>query len=128
MQLADALNRIENGEDAYDLDLGEGNMVQAVAMKVEGQVSEVCQKAGCWLRIQTEDGQSLFITTNHEFFVPVDISGKTVVVEGAGYKAVTPVEELKHYAEDEGATAAEIAAITAPEEEFRFEAKGLLIK
>lgn len=126
--LSEVLAKVKNEEDAADLDLGEGVMVKAVATKVEGEVSEVCKKAGCWLKLATEDGQEIFITTNHEFFVPVDIVGKTVVVDGQAYKSVTTVDELRHYAEDEGQTAEEIAKITEPVTEYKLLAKGLVIK
>lgn len=126
--LADVLAKVDSEEEATDFDLGEGNMVKAVAAKVEGSVSEVCKKAGCWLKIATDDGKEMFITTNHEFFVPVDIVGKTVVIEGNAYKNVTTVEELQHFAEDEGQSADEIAKITEPVTEYKLLAKGLVIK
>jgi hypothetical protein len=126
--LADMLEKVEAGEGAVDLDLGEENMVKAVAAKVEGQVSDVCKKAGCWLKIASDDGKEMFILTNHEFVVPVDIVGKTVAVDGSGYKSVTSVDERRHYAEDEGETAKEIAKITEPITEYKFLAKGLVIK
>ncbi|CAA6822674.1 MAG: Amino acid aminotransferase [uncultured Aureispira sp.] len=126
--LPDVLAKVKSEEGATELDLGEGNMVKAVAAKVEGNVSEVCKKAGCWLKLATEDGQEIFITTSHEFFVPVDIVGKTVVVEGQAYKSVTTVDELRHYAEDEGQSAEEIAKITEPVTEYKLLATGLVIK
>ncbi|WMX14680.1 DUF4920 domain-containing protein [Aureispira sp. CCB-E] len=126
--LSEVLSKVKNEEGATELDLGEGNTVKAVATKVEGEVSEVCKKAGCWLKLATEDGQEIFITTNHEFFVPVDIVGKIVVVDGQAYKSVTTVDELRHYAEDEGQSAEEIAKITEPITEYKLLAKGLVIK
>lgn len=126
--LADVLTKVDTEEGAVDFDLGDGNAIKAVPAKVEGDVSEVCQKAGCWLKIATEDGKEMFISTNHEFFVPTDIVGKKVVVEGNAYKSVTTVEELQHFAEDEGKSAEEIALITEPVSEYKLLAKGLVIK
>ena len=126
--LAEVLAKIESGEGAEDFQLSEDNTVKAVATKVEGQVSEVCKKAGCWLKMATDDGKEMFIATNHEFFVPVDIVGKTVVVDGNAYKSVTSVEELRHYAEDDKKPAEEIAEITEPKTEYKLLAKGLVIK
>ena len=79
------------------------------------------------MRIQNEDGQIIHIDTNHDFLVPADIVGKRVVVEGNGFKTVTPVDELIHLAKMDKATLAEIAAITSPLEEFEMQAKGLVI-
>ncbi|BDS14058.1 DUF4920 domain-containing protein [Aureispira anguillae] len=126
--LADVLAKVDGGEGAEDLDLGKGNIVKAIATKVEGEVSEVCKKAGCWLKMATADGKEIFIATNHEFLVPVDMVGKTVVVDGNAYKSVTTVDELRHFAEDEGQSAEEIAKITEPVSEYKLLAKGLVIK
>ena len=39
---------------------------------------------------------------DHEFAMPIDIVGKTVVVEGKAELKETSVAMLKHYAEDAG--------------------------
>ncbi|MCB0445596.1 MAG: DUF4920 domain-containing protein, partial [Gelidibacter sp.] len=62
------------------------------------------------------------------FFMPKDIAGKEVVVNGLAFVNEVPVDEQRHYAEDGGATAEEIAAITAPKKTFSFEADGVLLK
>ena len=64
---------------------------------------------------------------DYGFFVPKDISGKEVIVEGKAFKEVTPFDELRHYAEDAGKSADEIAAITEPKAEWKFEATGVLV-
>ena len=40
---------------------------------------------------------------------------------------VFTVDELKHYAEDEGKSTADIEAITQPEEEMKFMADGVVV-
>lgn len=60
-------------------------------------------------------------------FVPKDLSGSKVTIQGKAYKEITGVDELKHYAEDEGKSAAEIAKITAPKEEMKFMANGVAV-
>ncbi len=37
------------------------------------------------------------------------------------------MDELRHYAQDKGASAEEIAAITMPKEELKFMAKGVIL-
>ena len=49
-------------------------------------------------------------------------------MEGKAYREVTSVDELKHYAEDEGKTPEEIAAIVEPVEELKFMASGVILK
>ena len=49
------------------------------------------------------------------------------MIEGVAYKEETSVDELKHYAEDAGKTAEEIAAITEPVSEKKFMATGVVL-
>jgi hypothetical protein len=102
--------------------------VDSMPAKVMGTVETVCQKKGCWMTMNVGHGETMRITfKDYGFFVPKDCSGKTVIVEGMAYRQVTPVEELRHYAEDEGKSAEEIAAITEPKTELRFVAHGVLL-
>jgi Domain of unknown function (DUF4920) len=64
---------------------------------------------------------------DYAFFVPKDIAGREVMVEGKAYKEVTSVEELRHYAEDAGKSAEEIAKITEPVTEKKFMASGVVL-
>ena len=96
--------------------------------KVEGKVASVCQAKGCWAKIVLPDGKSMRVTfKNYAFFVPKDAAGKTMVLEGLASMKTVPVAELQHYAKDAGASAAEIAKITAPERTMTFEASGVVI-
>ena len=60
--------------------------------------------------------------------MPLDSKDREVIVEGKAFVKITPVEELKHYAEDAGKSLEEIAKITEPKTEFAFEADGVLMK
>ncbi|MCH2021604.1 MAG: DUF4920 domain-containing protein [Saprospiraceae bacterium] len=126
--LADVCLKIDNEEGAIDYEIDSAVFVKAIEGKVEGKVTEVCQKAGCWLTLASEAGEELFVMTNHDFFVPLDIVGKTVVVDGNAFKSITSVAELQHYAEDEGKSAEEIAEITEPITEYKLVANGIVIK
>jgi hypothetical protein len=64
---------------------------------------------------------------DYAFFMPKDLSGKRVVVDGFARVETTSVEVLRHYAEDAKKTPAEITAITEPKREVSFEAAGVLI-
>jgi hypothetical protein len=100
-------------------------------VKVEGKVEAVCQQKGCWMTIVSQDAskEKMFVKfKDYAFFMPLDLAGKTVVMQGAAFKEVTPVDELKHYAEDAGKSEAEIAAITQPKVELKFMANGVVIK
>lgn len=99
--------------------------------KIVGTVESVCQKKGCWVNIvsdDVQDGQEMFVKfKDYGFFLPKDIAGRKVVLDGFAFREVTPVDELRHYAEDEGKSAEEIAMITEPQEELKFMAAGVLL-
>lgn len=95
---------------------------------VKGKVTDVCEKKGCWLTIQTEDNSQFFVKMkDYAFFVPTALKGKNVVLEGTAERKVTSVDEQKHYAEDAKKPQAEIDAITTPKEEIRFVANGIKV-
>ena len=97
-------------------------------VKVSGKVLDVCPKKGCWLSIELTDKSVVFVKMkDYGFFVPLEMIGKTVVIEGEAKKMETSVKELKHYAEDAKKSQEEIDAITEPKKEIRLTAKGILV-
>jgi len=97
--------------------------------KVEGKVAAVCQTKGCWMTLETGDGSKMRVTfKDYGFFVPKDISGKTVIIEGIATVNTTSVDELRHYAEDAKKSKEEIEKITEPKTELVFEADGVIVK
>ncbi|MDZ4710347.1 MAG: DUF4920 domain-containing protein [Saprospiraceae bacterium] len=104
--------------------------MDSLPLKLTGVVDEVCQAKGCWMNVvsETGNGESVFVKfKDYAFFVPKDCAGKKVVMDGFMFKEITPVDELRHYAEDKGASKDEIAAITEPKEELKFMAHGVLL-
>jgi len=101
---------------------------EQVPLKVSGTIESVCQVKGCWMNLVDDaTGEEVFVKfKDYGFFMPLDCSGKKVAMEGYGYKEVVPVDELRHYAEDAGKSAEEIAKITEPEENYRFLANGVV--
>jgi hypothetical protein len=98
--------------------------------KVKGKVSAVCQKKGCWMTmISDKPGQPDMRVTfkDYAFFMPKDIVGRTVVIDGFAIVETTSVADLRHYAEDDGKSPEEIAKITQPKREMAFEAKGVVL-
>ena len=59
--------------------------------------------------------------------MPLNAEGE-VIINGKAFVTETSVEELRHYAEDAGKSAEDIAAITEAEKTFAFEANGVLLK
>jgi hypothetical protein len=101
---------------------------EAVQTKIKGKVTDVCPKKGCWISLETPDSTKVFVKMkDYGFFVPVDMIGKNIVLDGEAVLKTISVSELQHYAEDAKKSKAEIDAITKPEKEIRFTAKGILV-
>ena len=102
------------------------------SVKVRGTIDGVCQKKGCWMNIVSDtnpEAKSMFVKfKDYAFFMPLDASGSTAILKGRAYKEETSVDELRHYAEDEGQSAEEIAKITEPKVELKFMASGVIIE
>ena len=100
-------------------------------VKVKAKVTGVCQAKGCWMNLTSDNlvsDEQLFVKfKDYGFFMPKDIAGRDVIVEGKAYKEVTSVDELRHYAEDEGLSEKDILAITEPKAELKFLAHGVIL-
>lgn len=93
------------------------------------RVNSVCKNKGCWMTLDLPDEEDVMVKfKDYGFFVPKDIEEKEVVVNGKAYIAEVSVDEQRHYAEDQGQTDEEIAAITKPKRTLSFLADGVLIK
>lgn len=97
---------------------------------VEGTAREVCQMAGCWLTLADDEGRTVRVEVprdENEAYVytfPDDVSGKTVRLTGPLAVETESVEDLRHYAEDGGASPEELAAITEPRQSLILTALG----
>ncbi len=101
----------------------------SVAVKVKGTANSSCEKMGCWMRMDAGNGEEMMVKfKDYGFFVPKDLNGETVIIDGYAKREVTLVDELKHYAEDAGKSQAEIDAITEPEQTISYLASGVIIK
>ena len=95
---------------------------------IKSKVNAACQVKGCWMKVALPSGKLMHVTfKDYGFFVPKDVPGKEVVFQGHAYQDTLSVEELRHYAEDDGKSEKEILAITKPEVTYLFNANGVLI-
>ncbi len=100
-----------------------------IQVKFNGVVKEVCQAKGCWMKVVLNDGEEVMVRfKDYAFFMPKDIAGKEVVVNGLAFIEEMGVEEQKHYLEDAGRPAAEIEKIAEVKRTLGFEADGVLLK
>lgn len=96
--------------------------------KITAKVLDVCSKKGCWLKLAVNDTTTAFVKMkDYAFFLPTAVKGKTIVLDGQAMMKTTSVDELKHYAQDAKKSKAEIDAITQPQTEIRFTAKGITV-
>ncbi len=115
---------------AVEVNILEEKLVTADSYKgkVKGTVISVCEKKGCWMKLAQTDGDGIMIRfKDYKFFMPLNIVGKDVVLQGEAKKTVTSVDMLKHYAEDAGKSKEEIEKITEPKTEIEFIATGVLV-
>lgn len=93
---------------------------------VEAKVTEVCQAKGCWMKVELPNGESMRVTfKDYGFFMPKDLAGKSVKMNGIAKKEETDVETLKHFSEDAGKSEEEIDQITEPKMDYKFVASGV---
>ena len=96
--------------------------------RFEAEVAEVCQSKGCWMRVNLPNEETVMVRfKDYGFFVPKDISGQKVVVEGKAFISEVTEEERRHLAEDGGAADSVIAQIRGSEFQNGFEATGVRI-
>lgn len=125
--------QIDNKGTINTKKMSENYAAMAVAdttqIKFTAKVIDVCKAKGCWMKLELEDGQETMVRfKNYGFFMPKDITGKEVVVNGLAFVEEMSVEDQKHYAKDGGQSEAEIAKITAVKKSYGFEADGVLLK
>jgi len=80
------------------------------------------------MKLQKSDGEPLMVKfKDYKFFMPKDIVGKDVVLEGQAVVKEVPVKQLKHYAKDAGKSQEEIDKIKESKREIQFVAAGVLV-
>jgi hypothetical protein len=65
---------------------------------------------------------------DYKFFMPKDIVGKEVVLDGQAVVKDVSVEQLKYLAKDAGKSEGEIEKIKEPKREIQFIAAGVLVR
>lgn len=96
--------------------------------RFEGEVESVCQMKGCWMRLQLPGDETVMVRfKDYGFFVPKDIAGKRVLVEGKAFVSEVEEDERRHMAEDAGKPDSLIAQIKGSAMQKGFEATGVRI-
>lgn len=93
-------------------------------LRITGQIAEICEKKGCWITLaDPATKKDLFVkfTCSEQGgrIVPLEAAGRTAIIEGVVSIAEISEDEARHYAEDKGASKAEIAKIVGPQKQIR---------
>ena len=104
---------------SIDAILAEPKSYDGKAVRVEGMVTDVCPKRGCWFEVAGEKpGQKLrFKVTDGEMVFPMDSKGRKAIAEGIVAVKELTLEQTKARAEYEAkeyGKAYDPAAITEP--------------
>ncbi len=109
-----------------DMEQYEGKTV-----RVAGYVADVCKHKGCWLKMaDKEKSQTMFVKFTcpvEGHLVPMDAMDHRVIVEGEVIMEEISEDEARHYAEDGGQSAEEIAKIVGPQKRVRMKSPGAMI-
>ena len=95
-------------------------------VQVVGEVAEVCQSSGCWVRLADDEspeaGKTVFVKFTcpvEGFLIPKESVGRPASVRGQVVVEQMPEDEARHMAEDAGKSAEEVAAIVGPQTTVR---------
>ncbi len=107
---------------------------------VTGNITAVCKKAGCWIKLMPTgmpkpavkglDTTSVFVKLTcpkDGFLVPVDSVDKKAVAYGEVVVEEISETDARHYAKDDGATDEELAAISGPQTVVRLMTPGVWV-
>ena len=130
-----ALKGVTYGESTINTDVKTlGDMEEqivdkgAFTGKITAKVTEVCLEKGCWMKVEKGNGETMMVRfKDYGFFMPKDIVGKTVVLEGEAKQKEVSVKQQQHFAQDAGKSKAEIEKIKEVKKETQFIAKGVLV-
>jgi hypothetical protein len=89
-------------------------------VRVDAEIDSVCQKRGCWIIVKDGDARSQVKFQGYGFFVPFDVAGRKVAIEGVAKETEISEAMRRHYAQDAGKSKEEIEKIKGPEKAIMF--------
>ncbi len=86
-------------EQAFDANLllAKPETYVDTTVRVQGRLSDVCQKAGCWMVLADEEGRSMRVTTGHAFFIDKDTIGDEADIEGKVERKEVDAGTVEHF-------------------------------
>jgi hypothetical protein len=94
-------------------------------VRVTTDITQVCQKKGCFFIAAEGEHWARISFRDYGFFVPTDSAGKEVTLEGILSSRTLSADEVTHYAADLGETA---PGLSSPQMEYSIVASSVLIR
>src|SRR5690606_9007073 len=65
----------------------------SLKVKLRATIKETCQKKGCWMTLDMENGEEMYVRfKDYGFFVPKEgVNGKKVIIDGYAFPDTTSV-------------------------------------
>ncbi|MFT5079230.1 MAG: hypothetical protein ACI825_001911 [Planctomycetota bacterium] len=98
-----------------------------VPVKFTTGVKEVCASKGCWMLLDMGEDEAMVKFKDYGFFMPKDIAGAAVIVEGLAFVEEMSIDDQRHYAEDAGKKIEEVMGITEPKRTLSVVSNGVLL-
>lgn len=131
-------------ESTYGAPLGEAEEVSLAKLihdpapwvgkkvRVEGRITDVCPRMGCWVDIADADSNSIrFKVKDGEIVFPVEVKDRAIVAEGVLVRLEMTREEAiawkQHLAEEKGETF-DPATVEGPEVSYRIDGAGARVR
>jgi len=96
-------------------------------IKVEGEITDVCQAKGCWLVVTDGERAMRVKFKDYGFFVPTNASGKKVILEGIVENKTISEMHAQHLAQ-ESKEKVDPSTIKGPQQVIMIIATGVEIK
>lgn len=88
---------------------------------------KVCEKKGCWMVLRDGGREVRTLFKDYGFFVPKEIVGKRVRVQGIMEQKHISAATIRHYMKDEGKKLEEIKKVKTGKTSYQFVASGVQI-
>jgi hypothetical protein len=98
-------------------------------IRVEGAVSKVCERKGCWMEMSDGD-KALFVKFTCPVdgrLIPMDAVGKRAVVQGELKIKEISEADARHLAEEGGKTPEQVAKIVGPQKQITLASPGAIV-
>lgn len=104
----------------------QADALRGKSVKIKGEVSSVCTKAGCWFMLREADKQVRITSKGYKYFVPRNSVGQTAIVEGKLSAKMLDQKTAQHYEDDKAHSTGEPAKqVTGPVYEVAVASVGL---